>query len=248
MSKVNCSYCTKELDRKPSQIKKSRCHYCDKQCRAFGLRLNRMQEIEDKFGKPIHALLEDLYHNKQLGIKQISRRIGVSDRNLWDWFNDLGIERRSKSAAVANQWENNDARRDEASSFMRHLQSSGAIDNFGDNNPSKRPEVREKISESKKGERNPMYGVTGPDNPLWRGGKIPIEKYGSEWRKIRKAIKKRDGYACQICDSSKNLNTHHIVPFRDGGDHSPDNLVTLCASCHSKVHANSLEYTPRKTD
>ena len=37
----------------------------------------------------------------------------------------------------------------------------------GDNNPSKRPEVRKKISKNLKGELNPMYGKTGELNPAY---------------------------------------------------------------------------------
>ena len=44
------------------------------------------------------------------------------------------------------------------------------IDNLGDKNPSKRPDVREKIRLSKLGPKNGMYGVHGKDHPQY--GKI----------------------------------------------------------------------------
>lgn len=37
----------------------------------------------------------------------------------------------------------------------------------GENNPAKRPEVRKKISEATKGEKNGMYGRTGKSNPAY---------------------------------------------------------------------------------
>ena len=37
----------------------------------------------------------------------------------------------------------------------------------GDNNPAKRPDVRKKISEATKGEKNGMYGRTGKSNPAY---------------------------------------------------------------------------------
>jgi len=42
---------------------------------------------------------------------------------------------------------------------------------------------------------------------------------------------------CFICgDSHSNrLQTHHVVPRRYGGSDDPENLVTLCASCHQGI-------------
>ena len=31
---------------------------------------------------------------------------------------------------------------------------------------------------------------------------------------------------------------HHIKPLAEGGDHSDGNLMSLCSSCHAKIHAN----------
>jgi 5-methylcytosine-specific restriction endonuclease McrA len=36
------------------------------------------------------------------------------------------------------------------------------------------------------------------------------------------------------------LAVHHIVPFRLTHDHSPSNLRTLCASCHSTIENEFL--------
>lgn len=42
---------------------------------------------------------------------------------------------------------------------------------------------------------------------------------------------------CFICGDSRenSLEEHHIVPRRFGGGDLDDNLVTLCASCHSAL-------------
>lgn len=29
---------------------------------------------------------------------------------------------------------------------------------------------------------------------------------------------------------------HHIIPLSRGGTHSTDNLMSLCQSCHNKIH------------
>jgi hypothetical protein len=39
----------------------------------------------------------------------------------------------------------------------------------------------------------------------------------------------RDQGACQAyCSSRSRLQPHHIKPRAQGGDHDPDNLITLC--------------------
>ena len=35
----------------------------------------------------------------------------------------------------------------------------------------------------------------------------------------------------------KAEQVHHIKPLAEGGDHRDENLMSLCSSCHAKVHA-----------
>jgi len=49
----------------------------------------------------------------------------------------------------------------------------------------------------------------------------------------------RDGYTCQHCkgkSKNKKLRVHHIIFRSKGGTNSPDNLITLCETCHDKLH------------
>lgn len=57
--------------------------------------------------------------------------------------------------------------------------------------------------------------------------KIPKEK--------REFVIRRDGH-CQRCQSTKKLTVHHITPLHLGGNHSTQNLVTLCWRCHEEWH------------
>jgi len=67
-----------------------------------------------------------------------------------------------------------------------------------------------------------------------------VPGYGSKkWSQVRSEILKRDGYKCQKCGSTKNLQVHHIVRVVDGGESDPDNLITLCEKCHRKEHFGS---------
>ena len=46
----------------------------------------------------------------------------------------------------------------------------------------------------------------------------------------------RDGWRCQSCGSASQLQVHHLR-FRSAlGDDDMGNLITLCFSCHEKIH------------
>jgi hypothetical protein len=51
----------------------------------------------------------------------------------------------------------------------------------------------------------------------------------------------RDQHTCQKCKKSKEgtkLHVHHIVFKSKGGTDAPNNLITLCDGCHTKLHAH----------
>lgn len=106
----------------------------------------------------------------------------------------------------------------------------------GDNNVSKRLDVRRKISKALRGRAKPWF--RGEKNPRWRGGYEPY--YGPNWYFQRDKRLKRDKY-CQRCGTNEDLVVHHIVPFREFGRegykeaNKLSNLITLCRSCHRSV-------------
>lgn len=58
---------------------------------------------------------------------------------------------------------------------------------------------------------------------------------------LRKSIYRRDGFRCALCDSTKYLQIHHVVPRGEGGPvANPHNLITLCADCHALAHGVNL--------
>ncbi|MDD3581421.1 MAG: RNA-guided endonuclease IscB, partial [Desulfobacca sp.] len=60
---------------------------------------------------------------------------------------------------------------------------------------------------------------------------------------VREYVLCRDGHQCQHCKGKSKdpvLNVHHIVSRQIGGDR-PDNLITLCETCHKKHHAGELK-------
>ena len=53
----------------------------------------------------------------------------------------------------------------------------------------------------------------------------------------------RDGHTCQCCHGKSKdpiLNVHHIESRQTGGN-SPDNLVTLCETCHKAYHRGEVK-------
>ena len=46
----------------------------------------------------------------------------------------------------------------------------------------------------------------------------------------------RDGGRCVWCGSTVDLTEDHIVPVRDGGRGTVDNLRTLCLKCHTMLN------------
>ena len=103
-------------------------------------------------------------------------------------------------------------------------------------------DVRKKISESKKGEKNYMFNRTGVLHHLWQGGKVWWR--GKDWDTIKLKARERDGFECQECGLTEEehmekykqpLQVHHINPYRKSKDNSLENLVTVCCVCHRKL-------------
>lgn len=75
------------------------------------------------------------------------------------------------------------------------------------------------------------------NSPLWKGGSAYGE-YPPEFNaKLRSEIRKRDNHMCAICKKRMwLLDIHHIDENKQNSD--PENLISLCRSCHAKVRWN----------
>ena len=67
------------------------------------------------------------------------------------------------------------------------------------------------------------------------------QRGGSErnWDRLRGEVFTRDGRKCVRCGSAEDLHCDHILELSDGGTNDPDNLMTLCRSCHSRKTAKA---------
>lgn len=59
-----------------------------------------------------------------------------------------------------------------------------------------------------------------------------------EWKAISQAKKAADGFKCQVCGATENLEVHHKTyePDPMKGLLAFKNLITLCKDCHLSAH------------
>lgn len=67
--------------------------------------------------------------------------------------------------------------------------------------------------------------------------------YGTDWQRVRQWVLERDGRECRNCSATTDLHVHHIeklVWFETTDEaHTPENLLTLCESCHRSLEGLS---------
>lgn len=102
--------------------------------------------------------------------------------------------------------------------------------------------ARKNMSLAHKGKKLSYYhrmkqslGRIGEKHWNWQGGKS-FEPYSIDWTEtLKRSIRERDNYICGACNQYGQL-VHHIDG--DKNNCNPNNLVTLCKSCHTKLHNN----------
>ena len=65
---------------------------------------------------------------------------------------------------------------------------------------------------------------------------------------VREYVLARDGHVCQHCKGKsrdKILNVHHIESRKTGGN-APNNLITLCETCHKAYHNGEIALKIRR--
>ena len=90
-------------------------------------------------------------------------------------------------------------------------------------------ETKKKLSEAHKGLS------TKEKHWNWQGG-ISFEPYSVDWTEtLKRSIRERDNYICQLCSQYGNT-VHHIDYNKENCN--PANLITLCKKCNSVVNYN----------
>ena len=81
--------------------------------------------------------------------------------------------------------------------------------------------------------------VSGEKNHFWQGGKS-FEPYSVDWTEtLKRSIRERDKYTCQLCGEPQGDIAHciHHIDYNKLNSNT-DNLITLCRSCHQKTNFN----------
>lgn len=64
---------------------------------------------------------------------------------------------------------------------------------------------------------------------------------------IKEQVKKRDGFRCLCCGTKHQLEIDHINPKYHGGDHSLNNLQTLCRTCNGIKELEAINFLNHQT-
>ncbi len=79
-------------------------------------------------------------------------------------------------------------------------------------------------------------------NPVINGTDYQQGEQLGFWN-VREYVLFRDGHTCQCCkgkSKDKILNVHHIESRKTGGN-APNNLITLCETCHAGYHKGTVK-------
>ena len=74
-------------------------------------------------------------------------------------------------------------------------------------------------------------------NPEIKGAEYQQGVQSDFWN-VREYVLYRDNHKCRYCKGKSKdsvLNVHHLESRKTGGN-SPDNLITLCETCHNMYH------------
>lgn len=93
--------------------------------------------------------------------------------------------------------------------------------------------------------RQSRFEIVSPDPPLtllvapneFLPGCVPLHfqpdpRATSAWRRVRRAVLKRDGFRCVECGGAGDEVDHRVELIDGGAPFDPTNLRTLCAACH----------------
>lgn len=91
------------------------------------------------------------------------------------------------------------------------------------------------------------YDIQKIKNPDISGEQYQQGEQLAFWN-VREYVLARDGHKCQHCKGKSKdpvLNVHHIESQKTGGD-APNNLITLCETCHKAYHRGEIDLKVRR--
>lgn len=238
-----CPICGVEFKRKKSHVRES--NTCSKPCGDKQKAQRAYQRMCDAVGEDFKTWLYREYITNLKSTRQIAEVAYGSSKNnssIQRWLISCGIDARQGSEAVKTQWINNEERRAISSRTMKKTMTPKLRQKIVET--LRTPECRARISQSKIGEKNPMYGVIGENHPQWNPERtheqrVQERKTGKD-KAWRLAVFERDKFTCQFCGDARggNLVAHHVNSYskHKALRYDPNNGATLCEDCHKNYH------------
>lgn len=63
---------------------------------------------------------------------------------------------------------------------------------------------------------------------------------------VRAQAIKKYGKECELCGYNMTIDTHHVTPKYQGGQHEIDNLMVVCPNCHGLITRGYLVLDSRR--
>lgn len=204
-------------------------------------------------------LMYESEHNVQpvsLGIDAGSKRIGVSATTKTTVLYEADVELRDDIVKLL-------ATRRQMRSFRRSRKTRYRPKRFDNRRRGKgwfAPSIRQKmnthlVTVARVCEILPVtqiivetasFDIQKIKNPKIQGVEYQRGEQTDFWN-VREYVLFRDGHVCQCCKGKKKdpiLNVHHIESRKSGGD-APNNLITLCETCHKGYHNGTIKLPKR---
>jgi len=91
-----------------------------------------------------------------------------------------------------------------------------------------------------------VKGSSSPDDPslrkYWENRQTKMGKlYWAKGSKYQQVATEQN-WKCPVCHeplfNGEDIDTHHIIPVKDGGSDDTENLIHLHKACHKQVHSH----------
>ena len=178
----------------------------------------KKRTVHGHTGCHVEDAVKEVLRNKSIENAKVNPNYGMKNRHFTEETKQLQSDSGKKHWARLSVEE-------------RELKVKKIIDSV------RRPEIRTKISES-------IYalGLKMEKASNWRGGKS-FENYPQEFdNDLKMGIRERDNFVCCNCGKLliRGLHIHHIDYNKRNC--LPDNLISLCRSCHMKTNCKNHDY------
>lgn len=235
--KCNCKVCNKEINRKPSALKRGEV-VCSIECRSALKTITKINEFENKLGvDDFEFWIKNKYLNEMKGIREICKLLNTNaNRTISSILKYYNIPVRHGGEAIKTQWINNDERRCETSKTAKIY-----LNSIETRNKAKKTinteEYRKKASESKLGVKNPRWNPNLTEEERMKNNK---DKRDSKYYYWRRKVYERDLFTCQITGekSKGNIVAHHLNGYDNFEEErfDLDNGITLKDDIHKLFH------------